>query len=123
MMIIGGIVALFVFESAYISIFYDPNGTYTEAGLMLIFALEASFMFKVSTSNLDEKKAFGSISKTSRIYTAVLGGALLVLMAIGAGALGLQHYRFIWIALFALSACTKVAWILRRGKAAGANQT
>jgi hypothetical protein len=120
---LASIAALLVFEIGYISIFYDPNGHYTQAGLMLIFAFEVSFMFKVSTSNLDEKKATGAISKSSRVYTAFLGVALLALLAVGSGALGLERYPLLWIVLFVLSAGAKTAWVLRKRGIVGAEQT
>jgi hypothetical protein len=89
---IASCVGLFAFETLYILGFYDPSATKTQVGLMLIFALEESYLFKIAQSNLEEKKALGKISGTTRLYTAFVMIPLLGAVGIAAGLLPLNQY-------------------------------
>jgi hypothetical protein len=109
--------ALFALEVVYVLAFYDPSATRTQAGLMLIFALEAGYLVKIAQSNLEEKKLLGKISATTRLYTALAGVPLLGLMAIAGGLFPLKQYSWVLIALFFLSIVGKVIWRKNRSLA------
>jgi len=110
---IASCAGLFALEAIYILGFYDPNATKTHAGLMLIFALEASFLVKISQSNLEENKALGKISGTTRLYSAIAMLPLLGLFAVAEGLFSLNQYSLAWIALFLVTAVGKVIWLKR----------
>jgi len=101
-------VGLFALEAVYILAFYDPAETKVQAGLMLIFALEASFMVKIGQSDLEEKKRLGRVSAITRLYAAFAILPLLGLIAVAEGPL--KQYSWAWIALFLVSAVGKIIW-------------
>ena len=113
---VASCVGLFALESLYILLLYDPHRTNTQAGLMLIFALEASYLLKISQANLEEKRALSRISRITRIYTAISAVPLLGLIAIATGLLPFGQYLWVWIALFLISACGKIAWERNRDR-------
>ena len=109
-------IGFFALESIYIFALYDPSETKTQAGLMAIFAIEASFLVKIAQGNLQEKKTFGKVSQGTRVYTAIFALPLLVVMAIASGILPFKQYPALWIAMFFISACGKIVWYRKRGK-------
>jgi hypothetical protein len=111
MLSIGFVLALLVAEIAYILFGYDPAGVRTQAGLMIVFALEMSFVVQAGNANIEEKKEMGRTSRTTRIFNAAIGLPLLALIGLGVRIANLQHHIFVWIVLFVLAACGKIGWL------------
>jgi len=84
---------------------------------MLIFALEASYMVRIAQTNLEEKKSLGKVTGTTRLYSAYAMLPLLGLIAVAGGALSLNRYSWVWIALFLTSAGGKLMWRKRISRA------
>ena len=103
-------VGIFILEVAYIIILYEPNSPHTQAGVMIILAVEVSFMFRVSKINVEQKRVEGRVSKTSRIYTMLAGLTLLALMAMSASLFNLDRIAALWMLLFAAMAFFKIMW-------------
>lgn len=108
---VPAVLLLLVFEIGYIVLGYDSASSRTQTGLMLIFALEMSFMAKIGNANLEEKRRMGRTSRSTRIFNAAVWVPLLALVALGLGLAGLQKYTPLWIALFVLGACGKIGWL------------
>jgi len=103
-------ISVFALESIYILFAYNPVITSVQVGLMAIFAVEAGYMVKIAEANLREKRATGRISHISRFYTAGIGLPLLAMIAVASATPKIQQWSILWLALFFVLACAKVAW-------------
>jgi uncharacterized membrane protein YiaA len=105
-----GCVALFILECAYAALWYQPHPSRTDAAVMIILAAECSYMLKIARANLSQKRAVGKVSRTARLYTAIAGIGILVVMGLSASVLGLDAYKPIWFAAFVMTAFGKMMW-------------
>ena len=105
------VLALTALETAYFLFMWNPSSQRVDPALMLIFAAECSFMAKIATDNLAEKRAVGATSSVRMLYTRVSALGLLALMALSSGWFRVPAQAALCIVASSISAFGKVMWL------------
>lgn len=78
--------------------------------MMLILALEFSYVMKIARENVRLKQVTGSVPRTSRIYTIIFGLSLFAVLGLLSNWTTLGELKLVWIGVFLVSAYGKIMW-------------